>query len=280
MTDFIPPAYIEEAATAVRSLTKYQPTIGLVLGSGLSGLAAEIEAPDIIPYEKIPHWPVSTVQGHSGQLVIGKLGGKTVLVQQGRSHFYEGYSPAQVTLPVRVMRALGVQTIILTNAAGGINRDFNPGDLMLITDHLNFVGMAGNNPLRGPNDDAIGPRFPDVTHAYTPALRDLARKTAVSLDLDLKEGVYAYLAGPSFETPAELRFLHMIGVDAVGMSTVPTVLVAAHAGMRVLGISSITNKAILEPVADAEVSHEEVLETGKIIVPRLTQLLHGILPHL
>jgi purine-nucleoside phosphorylase len=280
MSDFIPYAYIEEAATAVRALTQYQPTIGLVLGSGLSGLADEIEAPDVIPYDKIPHWPVSTVQGHSGRLVIGKLEGKTVLVQQGRSHFYEGYSPAQVTLPVRVMRALGIQTIILTNAAGGINRDFSPGDLMLIKDHLNFVGIAGSNPLRGPNDDAVGPRFPDVTRAYTPALRALAQKTAVSLNLDLKEGVYAYVAGPSFETPAELRFLHMIGADAVGMSTVPTVLVAAHAGMKVLGISSITNKAILDPASGAEVSHEEVLETGKIIVPRLTQLLHGILPHL
>ncbi len=280
MSDFIPHAYIEEAATAVRSLTQYQPTIGLVLGSGLSDLADEIEAPNIIPYENIPHWPISTVQGHNGRLVIGKLEGKTVLVQQGRSHFYEGYSPAQITLPVRVMRALGIQTVILTNAAGGINRNFNPGDLMLITDHLNFVGIAGSNPLRGPNDDSVGPRFPDVTHAYTPELRDLAKKTAVSLNLDLHEGVYAYVAGPSFETPAELRFLHMIGADAVGMSTVPTVLVAAHAGMRVLGISSITNKAILDPSSGAEVSHEEVLEIGKIIVPRLTRLLHGILPHL
>jgi len=280
MSDFIPHAYIEEAATAVLSLTQYKPTIGLVLGSGLSGLADEIEAPDIIPYEKIPHWPISTVQGHSGRLVIGKLEGKTVLVQQGRSHFYEGYSPSQVTLPVRVMRALGIQTVILTNAAGGINRDFNPGDLMLIKDHLNFVGIAGSNPLRGPNDDSVGPRFPDVTHAYTPELRELVKKTAVSLNLDLKEGVYAYVAGPSFETPAELRFLHMIGADAVGMSTVPTVLVAAHAGMQVLGISSITNKAILDPSSGDEVSHEEVLETGKIIVPRLTNLLHGILPHL
>ena len=280
MSDFIPHTYIEEAATAVRFFTQYQPTIGLVLGSGLSGLADEIEAPDIIPYEKIPHWPVSTVQGHSGRLVIGKLEGKTVLVQQGRSHFYEGYSPAQVTLPVRVMRALGIQTVILTNAAGGINRDFNPGDLMLIKDHLNFLGIAGSNPLRGPNDDSVGSRFPDVTHAYTPELRELAKKTAVSQNIALHEGVYAYVAGPSFETSAELRFLHMIGADAVGMSTVPTVLVAAHAGMRVLGISSITNKAILDPTSGDEVSHEEVLETGKIIVPRLTSLLHGILPHL
>jgi purine-nucleoside phosphorylase len=280
MSDFIPHAYIEEAATAVRNLTRYQPTIGLVLGSGLSGLADEIEDPDVIPYDQIPHWPVSTVKGHSGRLVIGKLEGKVVLVQQGRSHFYEGYSPAQITVPVRVMHALGIGTIIVTNAAGGINRAFSPGDLMLIGDHINFLGIAGNNPLRGPNDDAIGPRFPDITHAYTPALRELAKQTAVSLGMDLHEGVYAYVAGPSFETAAELRFLHMIGADAVGMSTVPTVIVAAHSGMRVLGIASITNKAILDPVPEAEVSHEEVLQIGKIIVPRLTRLLHGILPHL
>jgi purine-nucleoside phosphorylase len=280
MSELIPQTYIEEAATAVRQLTRYQPTIGLVLGSGLSGLADEIEAPDVIPFEAIPHWPVSTVQGHSGRLVIGQLEGKTVLVQQGRAHFYEGYSPAQITLPVRVMRALGIQTIILTNAAGGINRNFSAGDLMLIKDHINFVGLAGNNPLRGPNDETVGPRFPDVTNAYTPALRELAQETAVSLNLTLHEGVYAYVAGPSFETPAELRFLHMVGADAVGMSTVPTVIVAAHAGMRVLGISSITNKAILDPATGAEVSHEEVLEIGKIIVPRLTQLIHGILPKL
>jgi purine-nucleoside phosphorylase len=178
------------------------------------------------------------------------------------------------------MHALGIGTIIVTNAAGGINRAFTPGDLMLIEDHINFVGIAGNNPLRGPNDDAIGPRFPDITHAYTPALRELAKKTAVSLNMDLHEGVYAYVAGPSFETAAELRFLHMIGADAVGMSTVPTVIVAAHSGMRVLGVASITNKAILDPVPEAEVSHEEVLQIGKIIVPRLTRLLHGILPHL
>ncbi|MFO7682800.1 MAG: purine-nucleoside phosphorylase [Chloroflexota bacterium] len=281
MSELIPQTYIEEAATAVRQLTRYhQPTIGLVLGSGLSGLADELEAPDVIPFEAIPHWPVSTVQGHSGRLVIGQLEGKTVLVQQGRAHFYEGYSPAQITLPVRVMRALGIQTIILTNAAGGINRNFSAGDLMLIKDHINFVGLAGNNPLRGPNDETVGPRFPDVTNAYTPALRELAQETAVSLNLTLHEGVYAYVAGPSFETPAELRFLHMVGADAVGMSTVPTVIVAAHAGMRVLGISSITNKAILDPATGAEVSHEEVLEIGKIIVPRLTQLIHGILPKL
>jgi len=268
------------AVSAIRAQTRHTPHIGLVLGSGLSSLADAVENPDVIPYADIPHWPVSTVVGHSGRLVIGQLEGQTVLVQQGRAHFYEGYTPAQVVFPVRVMHALGIRTLIVTNAAGGINRSFSPGDLMLIKDHLNFVGIAGNNPLRGPNDERIGPRFPDMTQAYDQALRKLARETAVAQGLTLHEGVYAYVAGPSFETPAELRFLHAVGADAVGMSTVPSVIVARHAGMRVLGISSITNKAILDPTPEAVVSHEEVLETGRLIVPRLTQLLYGILPQL
>jgi len=271
---------IQTAVDAIRRRTRYTPHIGLVLGSGLSDLANALQAADTIPYEEIPGWPASTVVGHSGKLVIGQLEGQTVLVQQGRAHFYEGYTQAQVVFPVRVMHALGIQTLIVTNAAGGINRAFNPGDLMLIKDHLNFVGIAGSNPLRGPNDERIGPRFPDMTQAYDPSLRQLAQATAVSQNLTLHEGVYAYVAGPSFETPAELRFLHAVGADAVGMSTVPEVIVARHAGMRVMGISSITNKAILDPTPEAVVSHEEVLETGKLIVPRLTQLLYGILPKL
>ncbi|MBP7590648.1 MAG: purine-nucleoside phosphorylase [Chloroflexi bacterium] len=271
---------IQTAVNAIRRRTQYTPKIGLVLGSGLSDLANALQAADTIPYEEIPGWPASTVVGHSGKLVIGQLKGQTVLAQQGRAHFYEGYSPAQVVFPVRVMHALGIQTLIVTNAAGGINRAFSPGDLMLIKDHLNFVGIAGSNPLRGPNDDQIGPRFPDMTQAYDSGLRQMAKTTAVSQHLTLHEGVYAYVAGPSFETPAELRFLHAVGADAVGMSTVPEVIVARHAGMRVLGISSITNKAILDPTPEAVVSHEEVLETGKLIVPRLTQLLYGILAQL
>lgn len=271
---------IQTAVNAIRRRTQYTPKIGLVLGSGLSDLANALQAADTIPYEEIPGWPASTVVGHSGKLVIGQLEGQTVLAQQGRAHFYEGYSPAQVVFPVRVMHALGIQTLIVTNAAGGINRAFSPGDLMLIKDHLNFVGIAGSNPLRGPNDDQIGPRFPDMTQAYDSGLRQMAKTTAVSQHLTLHEGVYAYVAGPSFETPAELRFLHAVGADAVGMSTVPEVIVARHAGMRVLGISSITNKAILDPTPEAVVSHEEVLETGKLIVPRLTQLLYGILAQL
>lgn len=271
---------VEEAVVAVQQHTHHRPTVGLILGSGLSSLADAVENADVIAYEDIPHWPVSTVVGHSGRLVIGKLGGQVVVVQQGRSHFYEGYSQHQITLAVRVMHQLGVKTLVVTNAAGGINQDFNVGDLMLIHDHINFVGMAGNNPLRGPNDERIGPRFPDMTEAYDRRLRELAQETAVSLGFSLREGVYVYLAGPTFETPAELRFLRAIGADAVGMSTVPEVVVARHAGIRVLGISTITNKAILDPSSGATVSHEEVLQTGKQIIPRLTALINHLLPKL
>lgn len=280
MAEMFTHAHVEEAAAAVRQCTHHHPTVGLILGSGLSSLADAVENADVIAYEDIPHWPVSTVVGHSGRLVIGKLGGQVVVVQQGRSHFYEGYSQNQITLAVRVMHQLGIKTLVVTNAAGGINQDFNVGDLMLIHDHINFVGMAGNNPLRGPNDERIGPRFPDMTEAYDRRLRGLAQETAVSLGFSLREGVYVYLAGPTFETPAELRFLRAIGADAVGMSTVPEVVVARHAGIRVLGISTITNKAILDPSSGATVSHEEVLQTGKQIIPRLTALINHLLPKL
>lgn len=280
MNNLITLAHIKEAATAVQQKTSYQPQIGLVLGSGLSALADSIENPDTISYDEIPHWPVSTVPGHSGRLVIGKLENHVVLVQQGRAHFYEGYSMQQITLPVRVMQALGINTIIVTNAAGGINANFTPGDLMLISDHVNFLGIAGNNPLRGPNDDAIGPRFPDMTRPYDPELRQLCHKVAQANGFALQEGTYGYVAGPSFETPAELRFLRAIGVDAVGMSTVPTVIVARHAGLRILGISSITNKADPDPKPGTVVTHDEVLETGKQIIPQLTALIRGVLAQL
>ncbi len=271
---------IHLAAEAIQAKTNYKPTIGLVLGSGLTALADSIENPDIIPYEEIPGWPTSTVVGHSGRLVIGQLEGQTVLVQQGRAHFYEGYAMEQIVLPVRVMRALGIETIIVTNAAGGLNTAFSAGDLMLITDHINFPGLAGQNPLRGPNDDTVGPRFLDMVQAYDWGLRKIAHAVAQENKLILREGTYCYVAGPTFETPAELRYLRTIGADAVGMSTVPTVIVAHHAGMRVLGISSITNEAITDPSSDAKVTHDEVLETGKIIVPRLMALLRGILQQL
>lgn len=280
MSEFLSHLDIDAAVTAVRQKTGYQPTIGLVLGSGLNQLADDIENADVIPYEEIPNWPISTVPGHSGRLVIGQLEGKTVIVQQGRAHAYEGHPLSKIVMPIRVMKRLGVETLIVTNAAGGINADFSPGDLMLIKDHLNLPGLAGNNPLRGPNDDAFGPRFPDMIDAYTPALRKLAQETAVSLNFELQEGTYAFVGGPSFETPAELRLLRTVGADAVGMSTVPAVVVARHAGMHILGISSITNKAIPDPAPGTELSHDEVIETGKIIVPRLAALLRGILRQL
>jgi len=271
------PEQIRTAAAYVQDLTNHTPQIAIVLGSGLSPLAEAVTNPDIIPYADIPGWPVSTVKGHSGRLVIGKLEGKTVLVQQGRAHFYEGYSMDQLTLPVRVMQLLGIKTVVLTNAAGGINADFNPGDLMLIRDHINFLGMAGQNPLRGPNEDSFGPRFPDMINTYDADLRARVRKIAADEGIPLQEGVYAYVAGPSFETPAELYFLRTVGADAVGMSTVPTAVAARHGGMRILGISSITNMAVPDPKPGTELSHEEVMETGKLIVPRLMRLLKTLL---
>lgn len=280
MTQFITPAQVEEAVTAVQQQTDKQPTIGLVLGSGLSGLADAIEGADIIHSETIPHWPTSTVAGHQGRLIIGPLQGKTVLVLQGRSHYYEGYSMSQITLPVRVMHRLGINTLIVTNAAGGINPTFKPGDIMAIKDHLNLPGMAGRNPLRGPNDDSAGPRFPDMTQPYDPHLRQTAHAIATELGFTLQEGVYSYVAGPSYETPAELHCLSHIGADAVGMSTVPSVVVARHAGMRVVGFSTITNMAVPNPAPGTVLTHEEVLETGKIVIPRLTALIHALVKQL
>lgn len=267
----------KEAANYVQAKTRHRPEIGLILGSGLSPLAEEIEGADAIPYHEIPHFPHSTVPGHAGRLVIGRLAGKAVLVMQGRSHFYEGYSIQQITLPVRVMQLLGVKTLIVTNAAGGINQDFEVGDLMLIHDHINLVGMAGPNPLIGPNLDQFGPRFPSMTQPYDLGLIRQVHQAADKLGLKLQEGVYAYLAGPSFETPAEIRYLKIIGADAVGMSTVPEVITARHSGLRVLGISTITNIAIHQMGSGVDTTHEEVLEAGKIVVPRLMSLLKAIL---
>lgn len=277
MNLFLGRAEFETATAAVRRRTRYAPTIGLILGSGLSALADAVEDADRIPYTEIPYWPSSTVTGHPGQLVIGRLEGHEVMVMQGRAHYYEGYSMDQVTLPVRVMQLMGVSTLIVTNAAGGLNPAFHAGDLMLIRDHINLIGMAGPNPLRGPNDDTLGPRFPDMSQAYDAELRALARQVARALGIPLQEGVYVCLAGPSFETPADLRFLRLIGADAVGMSTVPEVIVARHGGLRVLGISGISNVARFEPAPDQPTTHEEVLATGQIIVPRLTALIRGIL---
>lgn len=270
-------AHYDEAAALIRSRTNHQPVIGLVLGSGLGPLAEQIEQADIIPYSEIPHFPISTVASHAGRLVIGRLAGAIVCAMQGRFHFYEGYSMAQVTLPIRVMARLGIKTIILTNAAGGVNPAFAVGDLMVIDDHINFLGLAGQNPLMGPNLEAFGLRFPAMNRTYTRRLRQLADTVATEQNLTLQHGVYLGLSGPFFETPAEIRMARVLGADAVGMSTVNEALVAHHAELQVLAISTITNRCIDVLDSDTEPTHEEVMEAGKVIVPRLTKLLTGVL---
>ncbi|NJC95925.1 MAG: purine-nucleoside phosphorylase [Anaerolineales bacterium] len=275
MTTFITLAQIDQAADAVRSHTSHKPRIGIILGSGLNSMAESVKNADIIPYGDLPHWPVSTVHGHSGRLVIGELEGQPVFVMQGRVHFYEGYSMSQVTLPVRVMLRLGLEMMFVTNAAGGVNPDFEPGDVMLITDNLNMMGMTGANPLMGPNIDELGPRFPDMSQAYDRELMSMARQVAKSGNIVLREGVYCGLSGPSFESPADLRFLRMVGADAVGMSTVPEVIVARHGGLRVLGISGVSNKANLD--GSTITTHEEVMEAGKVITPKIESILRGVL---
>jgi purine-nucleoside phosphorylase len=275
-------AHYREAADAILRRTAHRPRVWLILGSGLNPLADEVEAADRIPYSEIPHFVPSTVVGHAGRLVIGRLEGRAILIMQGRIHAYEGFSQHQVALPVRVMHELGITTLIVTNAAGGLNPSFRAGDLMLIVDHIGLSAMVGHNPLWGPNDDSLGPRFPAMSKAYDPALRRLAREVADRLGIPLRQGVYCGLAGPAFETPAEVRFLRLIGADACGMSTVPEVMAACHMGMRVLGLSGITNMAVDDVDAEAEADHEEVLETGRQLVPRLMALLRGILaalPH-
>lgn len=278
MTEYFTLAQIDEIANKIRSQTKHRPRVALILGSGLGGLADAVEQAVVIPYRDLPDWPVSTVVGHQGRLVLGKLESQDILVMQGRSHYYEGYSMAQVGLPVRVMQRLGIEILVVTNAAGAVNPDFIPGDLMLITDHLNLIGMAGLTPLRGPNLDELGPRFPDMGRAYDRELSALARQVAIENNILLREGVYVSLAGPSFETPADLRFLRSAGADAVGMSTVPEVTVARHGGTRVLGISGISNKANLD--GDTLTTHEEVLAAGEQIVPKLMTLVRGVLKNL
>lgn len=278
MDEFILLSTIDKAAGVIRNRIEIQPRVGLILGSGLGSLAEEVRDGVLIPYGEIPSWPVSTVQGHQGRLVIGYLEQQPVLIMQGRSHFYEGYSMSQIGFPVRVMQRLGIEILIVTNAAGGINQGFEPGEVMLITDHINLLGMAGESPLRGPNFDDIGPRFPDMGRAYDRELGSFARQAVINQEYPLHEGVYVCLAGPSFETPADLRFLKAIGADAVGMSTVPEVTVARHGDMRVLGLSTISNKANLD--GNTLTSHEEVLEAGKIVVPRLTHIIKEVLMRL
>ena len=276
MSEFITRQQVDQAVAAIRGRVHTPPKVGLVLGSGLATLADAVDSSETVDYADIPHWPRTSVEGHLGRLVIGSLEGAEVLVMQGRAHFYEGYSMAQATFPIRVMQFLGIHTLIITNAAGGVNVSFKAGDVMLITDQINLIGMAGHNPLRGPNDPSFGPRFPDMSKAYDPELGSLARQVAREQSIDLREGVYICLAGPSFESPADVRFLRAIGADAVGMSTVPEVIVARHGGLRVLGLSGISNALPPDGVTQVT-SHEEVLEAGRVIVPKMTAIVRGVL---
>ncbi|MBC7259962.1 MAG: purine-nucleoside phosphorylase [Chloroflexi bacterium] len=282
MPEFYTKQHFARAAEAIFARTRHRPQVAVVLGSGLGGLVSEVQDADVIPYSEIPEFPQCTVEGHMGRLVIGRLEGTCVAMMQGRAHYYEGYSMQQVTFPVRTFQQMGIGVLIVTNAAGGLNPEFRAGDLMLIADHINLVGMAGLNPLRGPNDPELGPRFPDMSRAYDPELRAIARRVAAREGIPLREGVYIMLAGPSFETPADMRFLRAIGADAVGMSTVPEVTVARHGGTRVLGISGIANT--LSPGEAAaghdDTTHEEVLAAGRVLAPRLAALIRGVLREL
>jgi purine-nucleoside phosphorylase len=275
MTTFVTLQQIDQAADFIRKRISNRPRVGMILGSGLNSLADSVQNAETIPYGELPHWPISTVHGHAGQLVIGELEGQSVFVMQGRIHFYEGYSMSQITLPVRVMLRLGLEMMFVTNAAGGVNPEFIPGDVMMITDNLNLIGMMGANPLMGPNIDELGPRFPDMSQAYDRELMATARQVASMENLTLREGVYCALSGPSFEGPADLRFLRMAGADAVGMSTVPEVIVARHGGLRVLGFSGISNKANLD--GSTITTHEEVIEAGKVISPKMEKIIRGVL---
>jgi len=275
MADFVSLQMVDQAVQAIRARTANEPQVGLILGSGLGDLAESVSPAEYIDYGEIPNFPRSTIMGHKGRLVLGELETKPVMIMQGRAHYYEGYEMPIIGFPIRVMIRLGIKYLIVTNAAGAINPDYEPGDLMLITDHLSLIGMFGMNPLRGPNIDEFGERFPDMSQAYDPALLKFAKQTAAEEKIQIHEGVYVCLSGPSFETPADLRFLHIIGADAVGMSTVPEVIVAHHGGIQVLGISGISNKANLD--GSTTTTHEEVLEAGKRIVPKLDAIIRGVL---
>lgn len=282
MTPPLSAAVIETAAGYIKGLTNIRPKVLIVTGSGLAGLADEVAGGISIPYGEIPGFPQSTVHGHPGDLVMGRLEGREVAIQRGRVHMYEGYPLTQITLPIRTARSLGASIMILSNAAGGVNPGYRAGDIMLIADHIGLPAMAGNNPLYGPNDPNLGPRFPIMGGAYDRLLRDTARRVAADNGFELREGIYAWVGGPSFETPAEIRFLRSVGADAVGMSTVPEVIVARHAGMRVLGISLITNMADAhEPTGEIPTSvHQEVLDAGARAVPKILALIKGVLREL
>lgn len=266
------PKKVIEAVNYIKAQISFEPQVGMILGSGLGVLAEEVENPVVIPYSRIPNFPVSTVEGHAGQLVIGMMEGKQVLIMQGRFHYYEGYSMDELTLPVRAMKLLGIKTLIVTNAAGGVNENFHVGDLMFIRDHIN---MMGSNPLMGRNYEEFGPRFPDMTHAYSPELIERGEKVAEKLGIPVQKGVYVAMSGPSYETPAEIKAIRRWGGDAVGMSTVPEVVVGSHMNMQVLGISCITNMAA--GVLPQPLRHEEVMETAEMTKPKFISLVRGIL---
>lgn len=263
---------IHKAVTFIQQKTTHQPKIGLILGSGLGVLAEEIESPVQIKYEQIPNFPESTVEGHEGQLVFGRLEGKDVVAMQGRFHYYEGYSMKQVTFPVRVMKALGVDTLIVTNAAGGINKQFTPGDLMIIEDHINFTGQ---NPLIGPNNEKLGERFPDMSEPYDQKLIKHTEKCAKNLSMEIQKGVYIGVTGPTYETPAEIQMFQKMGADAVGMSTVPEVIVANHSKMKVLGISCISNMG--SGILDEPLTHEDVIETTEKVKANFLRLIKKVI---
>lgn len=263
---------IKEAAQFIEGKMKVKPEIGLILGSGLGILGDHIENATVIEYEQIPHFPVSTVEGHAGELMIGTLSGKPVVLMRGRFHMYEGYGPELTAFPVRVMKALGVQALIVTNAAGGINLEFASGNLMLISDHIN---LTGKNPLIGPNESELGARFPDMSEAYSKRLRAIAKDVATDKGIGLVEGVYAGLLGPSYETPAEIRMLRTIGADAVGMSTVAEVIAARHSGIEVVGISCISNMA--SGILDQPLSHSEVMETTDRVKSQFLELVTSLI---
>jgi purine-nucleoside phosphorylase len=277
VSDFLALDRIEESVAYVRQRLAARPRVGLILGSGLNSVAEAVQDAVAIPFAEIPHFPTAGIQGHVGRLVGGHLEGQAVVVMQGRAHYYEGFSMARIGLPVRVMQSLGAEVLIVTNAAGGLNVSFRAGDVMVIRDHISLVGMTGLNPLRGPNLDTFGPRFPDMSCAYDPMLRAAARAVAERAGIPSHEGVYICLSGPNFETPADIRFLRLIGADAVGMSTVPEVTVARHGGMRVLGLSGISNVAAPEGDQGAETTHEEVLEAGRLLAPRMETIIRGVL---
>lgn len=262
---------IEEAAAAVRARSGAAPAVGVILGTGLGGLAERIRVETSIPYEEIPHFPLSTVESHSGRLLLGTLGGKPVVAMQGRFHRYEGYTLQQVTFPVRVMRALGAETLVVSNACGGMNPFWTPGDLVLIADHINLLG---DSPLIGPNEDSLGPRFPDMSEPYSQALQEIAVQVATEKKIPLRRGVYVAVPGPNLETRAEYRMLRTLGADVVGMSTVPEVIVAVHGGMRVVGISIITDACMPDALEVADITR--IIAVANRAEPKLTELVEGI----